>query len=233
MSRIFVFLGACLTLSCGKGTPPPAENAGAQTTKQAESSPSSGAPEAILIKLSSPNLLFRYFKDGTMHIATSVEKVPQDKRHEVYIDNLDISPTARNSVLYLQRYDLSVLEEDKAYVGTPVLRADVERLIQKARPKPTVKKAPAGPDAKALKTAKVVLYSTSWCGYCRKARKFLQTRKIPFQEKDIEKSPAANKEMKTKAAKAGVRVGGVPVLDVNGKIIPGFDRNAILQALDG
>ena len=125
------------------------------------------------------------------------------------------------------------MDMNREYQGTPVLRADVENQIRKQRPKPKPKDKVQAQTPDGAKSAKVVLYSTTWCGYCRKARKFLSSKKIPFVEKDIEKSPAANQEMKAKAAKAGVRVGGVPVLDVNGKIIPGFDPNAILQALDG
>lgn len=226
---ILFLLAAC------SSEPAPSGETQQRTTRLApEAAPvTEDTAPTIAIKLSSPNLLFRYFKDGKINLTTSLEKVPKDQLHAVYIDNLDISPMDRQSVRFLQRYDISSMDMNREYQGTPVLRADVENQIRKQRPKPEPKakaqtKAPEG-----AKSAKVVLYSTTWCGYCRKARNFLSSKKIPFVEKDIEKSPAANQEMKAKAAKAGVRVGGVPVLDVNGKIIPGFDPNAILQALDG
>ena len=230
--RLTALVLACFVFGCV--TEQPTVDTSNGPTKAIKDLPKSQeAPSAITIQLSAKNLLFRYFKDGKMHVTTLLDQVPEDQRHAVYVDNLDVSPEERNSVLYLQRYDLSIIDKTKAYVGTPVLRSDIENQIRKARPKPAPKKTDTGPSPKALKSAKVVLYSTTWCGYCKKARKFLSDRKIPFVEKDIEKSPAANQEMKSKAAKAGVRIGGVPVLDVNGRIIPGFDANAILQALDG
>ena len=231
--RLLALILIYLVCGCTTSSTPPDENQPPPMTAADSKQPSEAAPDAITVTLSSPNLLFRFLKDGKMNIATSIDEVPDDQRHAVYVDDLDVSPTARKSTLYLHRFDFSVIDKTKTYAGTPVLRADVERLIRAQRPKPTPKKQAEGPSAKAVQSAKVVLYSTAWCGYCKKARKFLTERKVPFVEKDIEKSPAANQEMKSKAAKAGVRIGGVPVLDVNGRIIPGFDANAILQALDG
>lgn len=77
----------------------------------------------------------------------------------------------------------------------------------------------------------VILYMTTWCGYCRKARAFLNARKVFFTEKDIEKDPEASKELAQKAARAGVKPQGVPVIDVRGKLVLGFDQNALDGAL--
>jgi len=68
----------------------------------------------------------------------------------------------------------------------------------------------------------VILYATSWCGYCRKARVLLKDLKVDFLEKNIERDRAAAREM---AEKAGGR-SGVPVLDIGGYIVRGYsDRN--------
>lgn len=40
----------------------------------------------------------------------------------------------------------------------------------------------------------VVMYSTSWCGYCKKARQHFKRKKIPYREYDIEKSKKAARE---------------------------------------
>ncbi|MBE2247950.1 MAG: hypothetical protein IAE78_00285 [Myxococcus sp.] len=77
----------------------------------------------------------------------------------------------------------------------------------------------------------VIVYTTSWCGYCRKAKAFLTARKVFFTEKDIEKDPEASKELAQKAAAAGVRPQGVPVIDVRGRLVLGFDQNALEGAL--
>ena len=75
----------------------------------------------------------------------------------------------------------------------------------------------------------VIMYSTDWCGYCRKARKFMTRKKIEFVEKDIEKDPAAGRELALKRAAANLSGGGVPVFDVRGQLIQGFDKNALLK----
>ena len=71
----------------------------------------------------------------------------------------------------------------------------------------------------------VILYSTSWCGYCRKARKLLKDMDVDFEEKDIEKDRSAAVEM---ARKVGGR-SGVPVLDVGGEILRGYSPPRIRQ----
>jgi glutaredoxin len=77
----------------------------------------------------------------------------------------------------------------------------------------------------------VVLYSTTWCGYCRQAREYLKKKGVSYTERDIEKDEGAVEELGKKAVAAGVRPQGVPVIDVRGKLILGFDRAALDDAL--
>ncbi|MBL8919415.1 MAG: hypothetical protein JNJ54_11175 [Myxococcaceae bacterium] len=91
-------------------------------------------------------------------------------------------------------------------------------------------RAPARPYVNP-NTSDVIIYVTSWCGYCRKAKALLTARKVFFTEKDIEKDPEASKELALKAAAAGVKPQGVPVLDVKGRLILGFDQGAIEEAI--
>jgi glutaredoxin len=83
-----------------------------------------------------------------------------------------------------------------------------------------------------VSAAVVTLYGTSWCGACREARKYLASRKIPFADKDVERDPAAARELGQKAARLGIRADRVPILDVRGRLLIGFDR-ARLEALLG
>lgn len=80
-------------------------------------------------------------------------------------------------------------------------------------------------------TSDVVVYSTAWCPYCKKAKDYLKKKGVAFTEKDVEKQPEAAKELAEKAVAAGVRPGGVPVIDVRGKLILGFDKEALDAAL--
>ena len=81
-------------------------------------------------------------------------------------------------------------------------------------------------------TPVVTVYGTSWCGACRQARAYFAERKIPFADKDIEQDPAAARELGEKAAKMGIPTDRVPVLDVRGRLLLGFDR-ARVEALLG
>ena len=81
-------------------------------------------------------------------------------------------------------------------------------------------------------TPVVTIYGTSWCGACRAARQYLTERKIPFADKDIEKDPDAARELAAKAAKLGIPTDRVPVIDVRGRLLLGFDQ-ARIEALLG
>jgi glutaredoxin len=81
-------------------------------------------------------------------------------------------------------------------------------------------------------TPAVTIYGTSWCGACRAAREFLTERKIPFADKDVERDPDAARELAAKASKMGIPTDRVPIIDVRGRLLLGFDR-ARIEALLG
>lgn len=73
----------------------------------------------------------------------------------------------------------------------------------------------------------VVLYATSWCGYCKLTRELLQREGVQFVEHDIESSEYGKKMHKALNGR------GVPLLEVGDKIIRGYDEAAILKAVRG
>lgn len=72
----------------------------------------------------------------------------------------------------------------------------------------------------------VKVYSTSACPYCHMAKEFLKENKIPFEDINVAEDRKAAIEMIKKSGQMGV-----PVLDINGTIIVGFDKEAIIKAL--
>jgi glutaredoxin len=80
--------------------------------------------------------------------------------------------------------------------------------------------------------AVVTVYGASWCGACKQARAYLRERRIPFADKDIEKDAAAARELREKAGRLGVPADRIPIIDVRGRLLVGFDR-ARLEALLG
>lgn len=72
----------------------------------------------------------------------------------------------------------------------------------------------------------VIVYSTPTCPYCTMAKAFLEEQGVAFKEVDVSKDYSAAREMVEKSGQMGV-----PVIDVKGTIIIGFDQEAILNAL--
>jgi glutaredoxin len=69
----------------------------------------------------------------------------------------------------------------------------------------------------------VVLYGTSWCNACKQLRDYLNRRHITFIERNVEIDRAAADELATKAAFAGVITDRVPIVDVRGVLLVGYD----------
>jgi len=72
----------------------------------------------------------------------------------------------------------------------------------------------------------VKVYYTSTCPWCTRAKQFLKDNNIDFQSIDVSADQAAADEMMKKTGQMGV-----PVLDIDGEIIVGFDKEKIKQSL--
>ena len=73
---------------------------------------------------------------------------------------------------------------------------------------------------------KVTVYGTPTCPYCIRAKEFLKDNNIEFEDIDLSKNPDKAEEVVQKSGQMGV-----PVLDIDGKIIVGFDKEAIRKEL--
>jgi glutaredoxin len=73
-----------------------------------------------------------------------------------------------------------------------------------------------------LHKGKAILYATSWCGFCDKARKLLKSHSIPYFEYDIEESLEGKRQMDELGGEA------VPVLLINGQVVKGYQPDEIL-----
>lgn len=76
------------------------------------------------------------------------------------------------------------------------------------------------------KPSKVDLYVTSWCKYCKLARRYLAANNIPFNAYDIEKDSRAAKRKRKLDPRSGV-----PLAVINGKVIIGFSEASYSKAL--
>ncbi|RMF56228.1 NrdH-redoxin [Candidatus Woesearchaeota archaeon] len=73
---------------------------------------------------------------------------------------------------------------------------------------------------------KVKVYSTPTCPYCIQLKEFLKENNIEFEDINVAEDQEAAKEMIEKSGQMGV-----PVADINGTIIVGFDRAKVKEAL--
>ena len=79
---------------------------------------------------------------------------------------------------------------------------------------------------KSTKIPKVIVYSTKTCPWCAKVKEFLRANKIPFTNKDVGSNKKNAAEMTKKSGQQGV-----PVVDVGGKIIVGFNESKLKSAI--
>lgn len=74
---------------------------------------------------------------------------------------------------------------------------------------------------------KVKIYSTPTCPYCEMAKKFFTKNEIEYEEVNVAEDHDAAREMMDKSGQMGV-----PVIDVDGEIIVGFDKSKLSELLN-
>jgi glutaredoxin len=77
--------------------------------------------------------------------------------------------------------------------------------------------------AKGGRANRVVMYSASWCGVCKRAKRFFEEQRIPFRELDVDINQMARREMERMEAR------GVPVILVGGKRMNGFSEQRFMD----
>jgi glutaredoxin len=197
----------------------------------------------------SVGMLFTWLDDkGEFHSGEKVADVPMVGRDQVRVldpEHDDGSDPDRIFVV-----DLRSAGADGHYSVRSMKRADYDALAEGLRKKtgPTLSHARGPGEAPATQGADsggapgavdstgsvrpaVIVYGASWCGACHEAMAYMKKKGIPFIEKDIEKDPAAEREMRSKLARAGKNTGSIPILDVRGKIIVGFSQASLDAAL--
>lgn len=73
---------------------------------------------------------------------------------------------------------------------------------------------------------KAIIYSTEWCPWCTRVKEFLTKNNIEYEERDVEKNPQYAEELQEKSHQTSI-----PVTDIDGKIIIGYNEQAMKEAL--
>lgn len=74
--------------------------------------------------------------------------------------------------------------------------------------------------------AKITIYTTPTCIYCKMAKQWFKENNISYEEKDVSSDAAAREEMINKSQQMGV-----PVIEVGGELIIGFDKERLSELL--
>ncbi len=204
----------------------------------------------VTVKDTSEGLLLTWIDDkGDFHVEQKVTDVPMMGRDSVrVVDPSKDEGTHEGKVFVV---DLRQAKADGTYPVTTMTRGDFEKIAEDRREKrgptlATAASALASASASAMADSHgnpptqnqtgegrsiVIIYGAEWCGACHEAAAYLRRKGIPYVEKDIEKDPQAAREMQAKLKNAGMRTGSIPVIDVRGKVMVGFNPASVDEAL--
>lgn len=226
---VLLVASACRPKKAGPGTAPPS------------------ATMPVVTDDSAGLLLTWLDEKGEFHTGEKVADVPMVGRDQVRV--MDPSHDDGTDPDRIFIVDLRTPGEGGEYPVRAMKRADYDALAEGLRKKsgPTLGSVastpephPVATDAGRLPSAldpggavspAVIVYGASWCKACHQAMAYMKKKGIAFVDKDIEKDTAAEREMRSKLARAGINTGSIPILDVRGKILVGFSEQSLDQAL--
>jgi glutaredoxin len=202
----------------------------------------------IVVRADTEGLLLTWIDDkGDFQVETSVANVPMIGRDSVrVVDPNKDEGTHADRVFVV---DLRQAGVDGTFPVRTMTRADFEAIAVARREKtgptlasaaprpsqaPSNTQAPTGNDDGAQKPSTrpaVIIYGAEWCGACHDAARYLRAKGIAFIEKDVEKDPGAAREMQQKLAHNGLHSGSIPVIDVRGRVMVGFNPHEVDDAL--
>lgn len=165
-------------------------------------------------------LVLTWFDAQGTHVAERRADVPESARAEVRVDSLTLAPEDRDAEHVLVA-DLRSAGEGGRYVVRRVTREAFEARVRAAREAVVANVA----------SGEIIVFGASWCGACRQAEGYLRERGVAFEERDIEADPGARQDMIRRARAAGITPNGIPVIDIRGRVLQGFDAQAIDRAL--
>lgn len=73
---------------------------------------------------------------------------------------------------------------------------------------------------------KITIYTTPTCVYCKMTKAFFKEHNVSYEEKDVSQDVVARDEMVAKSSQMGV-----PVIDIDGQILVGFDKDGLSELL--
>jgi glutaredoxin len=215
-SRLLFSLAAIVTLACSPEKPPQPEDDPRRSVPAAAVADPFFSPET-------DKFVITYAGDkGEFSDCTSIAEIPEPARARVGV-NVFGKPAPAGRVWVS---DLTAPESDGRYALEAIARDEFETEVLGIG-RASAFELPADLDATdiaATREGPVIVYKTSWCGVCRQLESYLQKKGVEYITKDIEKDRTAAAELQAKAKQAGVPTGSVPMIDVGGELLRGFDK---------
>jgi glutaredoxin len=167
---------------------------------------------------SEPETYRTYYKfvdaSGSLHFVETLAQVPAGKRPQAtrieLRSRVDETETARRSP--------KPAAEPQRAAPAP----EPERVLAAMH---RLEEPPA--NLSALGEASVTVYTTAWCGWCRKTLAHLDQRGIPYVNRDIELEQGAARELRSKTGSTAI-----PVVEVDGELVRGYDRKRLDELID-
>lgn len=85
---------------------------------------------------------------------------------------------------------------------------------------------PAAGAGAAHRAHRVLVFTTPSCPWCTRAKSYLRERRVPFREVDVSRDAAAARDLVRRTGQMGV-----PVIEIDGRPVVGFDRPQIDRLL--
>lgn len=196
---------------------------------------SSGATpqqQAQLTDQSKDILLTWIDESGDFHVTESISEIKDANKEHVRVVFTNTDTVDPDHVWVA---DLRQKDSTGAYPIHSIARSAWEEMgasHRKSRLEAVAAPTPvpdAGPPSGAL-TA--VIYGAEWCKACHEMAHYLKTKGIKYVEKDVDKSSVIQAELQSKFAKAHVPpTSSIPVTDINGRLIVGFNPQAVEAAI--
>ena len=200
------------------------------------------AQPSVVVRPDSDGLLLTWIDDkGDFHVETRVADVPLMGRDTVRVVDPSKEEAERGDVVVV--VDLREARGDGTFPVRTMTRTSFESIAVARREAKGPTMASAGPSPSAAPPSSgapatdpaargtVVIYGASWCSACHDAARYLRRKGIPYVEKDVEADASAAREMQQKLARNGLQGGSIPVIDVRGKVMVGFNPAEIDAAL--
>jgi len=206
-------------------------------------SPQSKELPAIELRDDTANLLLTWVDPkGDYHVAQHPADVPESAREAVRVVIAEKGFAGDGDMVYVA--DLRHKLAEGGYAVKSMPRSEWDLIAQQRRDKTMVAAAPPAmsaadggespPSVSPTTALSVIVYGAPWCEACRSATRYLRRRGVNVIEKDIESDDAAKQEMRRKLADARIRdTGSIPVIDVRGRILLGFDERELDRAIKG